>query len=117
MEILKEEEQGAGAGAIVLGYRMGMLGAGAGALWLASAFTWQQVYTIMGALVAVGMATILLAREPEAGPSLASAEAEEKRIARHLASGRSEEHTSELQSQAYLVCLLSLLKKKTSPHL
>ena len=88
VEILKDDEQGAGAGAIVLGYRMGMLSAGAGALWLASAFTWQQVYTILGALVAVGMATILLAREPEAGPSLASAGAEEERIARHLASGR-----------------------------
>ena len=87
VEILKDDEQGAGAGAIVLGYRMGMLSAGAGALWLASAFTWQQVYTIMGALVVVGMATILFAREPEAGSSLLSAEAEEERIARHLASG------------------------------
>mgnify|MGYP006982496540 CR=1 FL=1 len=28
---------------------------------------------------------------------------------------RSEEHTSELQSQAYLVCRLLLEKKKTSP--
>jgi PAT family beta-lactamase induction signal transducer AmpG len=88
VEILEDDEQGAGAGAIVLGYRMGMLSAGAGALWLASAFTWQQVYTLMGVLVAVGMATILLAREPEAGPSLASAEAEEERLTRHLALGR-----------------------------
>ena len=29
--------------------------------------------------------------------------------------GRSEEHTSELQSQAYLVCRLLLAKKKTPP--
>src|SRR2546423_4627230 len=29
---------------------------------------------------------------------------------------RSEEHTSELQSLAYLVCRLLLEKKKTSPH-
>src|SRR3989441_5296238 len=30
--------------------------------------------------------------------------------------GRSEEHTSELQSLAYLVCRLLLEKKKTNPH-
>src|SRR2546430_11424973 len=31
-------------------------------------------------------------------------------------SGRSEEHTSELQSQSNLVCRLLLEKKKTTPH-
>src|SRR3712207_7350153 len=31
--------------------------------------------------------------------------------------GRSEEHTSELQSRQYLVCRLLLEKKKTKPHL
>ncbi len=87
VELLDDDEQGAGAGAIVLGYRMGMLTAGAGALWLASVFTWNQVYTIMGALVVVGMITILLAPEPQAGGSLQSAEAEEKRIRDHLATG------------------------------
>src|SRR5205823_8635224 len=34
--------------------------------------------------------------------------------ARHAWRGRSEEHTSELQSLAYLVCRLLLEKKKTS---
>src|SRR5712692_4728184 len=33
-----------------------------------------------------------------------------------LARGRSEEHTSELQSQFHLVCRLLLEKKKTTPH-
>src|SRR2546425_3982059 len=32
------------------------------------------------------------------------------------ATGRSEEHTSELQSLAYLVCRLLLEKKKTAPR-
>src|SRR5437762_6176136 len=32
------------------------------------------------------------------------------------ASGRSEEHTSELQSPMYLVCRLLLEKKKQTPH-
>src|SRR2546425_3317512 len=35
----------------------------------------------------------------------------------HAAFGRSEEHTSELQSLAYLVCRLLLEKKKTTTHL
>ena len=89
VEILKDDEQGAGAGAIVLGYRLGMLTAGAGALWLAALFTWGQVYAIMGVLTVVGMATILYAREPDAGPSLEAARAEEERMAGHLASGAS----------------------------
>ena len=87
VEILKDDEQGAGAGAIVLGYRAGMLGAGAGALWLAAIFTWNQGYFIMGVLVVVGMVTILFAREPDTGLSLQAAEAEEERMAQHLASG------------------------------
>ena len=88
VEVLDDNEQGAGAGAIVLGYRMGMLTAGAGALWLAAAFTWNQAYTLMGGLVVVGMVTILLAREPVLGPSLESAFAEDERnagLARRLA--------------------------------
>ncbi len=87
VEILKDDEQGAGAGAIVLGYRLGMLTAGAGALWLAALFTWGQVYAIMGVLVVVGMGTILFAREPDAGPSLEAARDEEERMTGHLASG------------------------------
>ena len=87
VEVLADDEQGAGAGAIVLGYRMGMLAAGAGALWLAAAFPWQQVYAIMGGLVAVGMVTIFLAVEPETGASVKKAQAEEARLAHHLAAG------------------------------
>ena len=90
VEVLTENEQGAGAGAIVLGYRMGMLCAGAGALWLAAAFPWQQVYAIMGGLVAVGMVTIFLAKEPETGQSVQASDAEQARLARHLEDGRPE---------------------------
>jgi len=87
VEILDDDEQGAGAGAVVLGYRVGMLMAGAGSLWLAAIFTWGQVYSIMGALVVVGMATILFAREPETGSSVAAAAEEEARVARNLERG------------------------------
>ena len=64
IELLEEDEQGAGAGVIVFGYRMGMLTAGAGALWLNTVMSWSQVYMVMGCLVVVGMITILLSPEP-----------------------------------------------------
>jgi PAT family beta-lactamase induction signal transducer AmpG len=64
VELLAEEQQGAGAGAVVLGYRAGMMASGAGALYLASFMPWGTVYTVMAAMVAVGTATILANREP-----------------------------------------------------
>src|SRR5438552_13579166 len=38
------------------------------------------------------------------------------RLDRHISDGRSEEHTSELQSPDHLVCRLLLEKKKTNPE-
>jgi PAT family beta-lactamase induction signal transducer AmpG len=65
VEILDENQYGAGAAAVVLGYRIGMLTSGAGALYLASVLPWALVYTVMAALVGVGLTTMLLNREPE----------------------------------------------------
>ncbi len=87
VEVLDDDEQGAGAGAIVLGYRVGMLTAGAGALWLTAVLTWNQVYGVMGLLVAVGIATVLLAREPETGVSVEAAATEEARVQERVAAG------------------------------
>ncbi len=65
IDILDDDaEQGAGAASIQVGYRVGMLGAGAGALFLAESIPWRWVYAIEGALLVVGMVTILLAPEP-----------------------------------------------------
>ncbi|MFO0388124.1 MAG: AmpG family muropeptide MFS transporter [Alphaproteobacteria bacterium] len=64
VEILKEEEQGAGAAVIVLGYRFGMIAATAGALYLAEYFGWMMAYWVMAALMGVGIITALLAGEP-----------------------------------------------------
>src|SRR5258707_7234169 len=64
IELLKPEEQGAGAAATQWGYRLGMLAAGAGAFSIAELGGWDLAYTVMAALVAVGMATILLTPEP-----------------------------------------------------
>ncbi len=66
VEILAEEEQGAGAANIVFGYRVGMLASGAGALYVASAAPWSTVYIVMAACMGLGILATLLAREPEA---------------------------------------------------
>jgi len=70
VEILKPEQQGAGAASIVLGYRLGMIISTAGALYLASHVSWLATYGIMAALVSIGMITVLLSGEPESPPSL-----------------------------------------------
>lgn len=65
IELLKDDEQGAGAAMYVNGYRLGMLIAGAVAIGLSDWISWPMVYAIMASLIAIGMITILLNREPE----------------------------------------------------
>lgn len=67
VEILKPEQYGAGAAAIVLGYRLGMIISAAGALYLASVMSWQSTYLIMAALMGVGILVVLATGEPEMG--------------------------------------------------
>jgi len=64
VELLDAHEQGAGAAATQLGYRIGMLASGAGALFLAEFFGWQLAYTVMAGLVGIGMTAVLATREP-----------------------------------------------------
>lgn len=64
IEILSEEEQGAGAAMTQAGYRVGMLVSGAGALALADILAWSTVYAIMAAFVGVGILATLIADEP-----------------------------------------------------
>jgi PAT family beta-lactamase induction signal transducer AmpG len=68
IEILAPHEQGAGAAATQLGYRIGMLASGAGALALAEFVAWPVVFLAMAALVSVGMLAVLLASEPAPPP-------------------------------------------------
>ncbi len=64
VEILTEQEQGAGAAMIVFGYRVGMLISGAGALYIASAAPWSVVYSAMAGAMGLGVLATLLAPEP-----------------------------------------------------
>jgi len=64
VESLPVRKLGAGAGVIVLGYRVGMFVATWGALRLADAADWSLAYTVMATLVGIGMLTALLVPEP-----------------------------------------------------
>ncbi len=70
IELLTAEEQGAGAAATQWGYRFGMLASGAGALYAASFGGWHFAYTVMAALMGVGMVTVWLTPEPEGAHAL-----------------------------------------------
>ena len=65
IEILDQDEQGAGAAMTQAGYRLGAIAAGAGALYLADAMPWSVVYIIMAVLVLVGMVTAIVAPDPD----------------------------------------------------
>jgi MFS transporter, PAT family, beta-lactamase induction signal transducer AmpG len=58
--------QGAMAAAYQLGYRLAIMVASAGALWIAADFGWLRSYATMSALVLIGIVTTLLVREPAA---------------------------------------------------
>ena len=61
IEILDEDQQGAGAAMSQTGYRLGMLCAGAGAFYLASAMAWGVVYGLMAGLIIIGFVAALKA--------------------------------------------------------
>ncbi len=66
IELLKPEQQGAGAAATQWGYRFGMIAAGAGALYASAFGGWHFAYALMAALMGVGMITVWLTPEPDA---------------------------------------------------
>lgn len=74
IEAVELEMQGAMAATYQAGYRIAMITAGAGALWIAASVTstgahydfhpWQVAYSVMAGLMCVGIFTTLIIREP-----------------------------------------------------
>jgi len=74
IEIARPEQQGLLSAAYIAGYRVGMIVAGAGVLFLAAHWgtardnyqfeAWQSAYLIMAAVMGIGMLTTLLTPEP-----------------------------------------------------
>ncbi len=56
--------QGAMSASYIFGYRTAMLVAGAGALYIADASSWEWAYIAMAAFMGVGIITVLVIREP-----------------------------------------------------
>jgi MFS transporter, PAT family, beta-lactamase induction signal transducer AmpG len=91
VESLDESEQAAGMASYVAAYRIGMLASTAGALFLVSALqasglsyhgAWTAGYALMAALVLIGVATTLVATEPEKSKAADAAHARENTLQR-----------------------------------
>jgi MFS transporter, PAT family, beta-lactamase induction signal transducer AmpG len=65
VESLNKDQQAPGAAMIQSGYRIGMLVAGAGGLFIAAYAGWFAAYATMAALVGVGLLVFLLGPEPK----------------------------------------------------
>ena len=78
IEIAEERLQAALAATYIFGYRLALLVAGAGALYLAEFWSWQVSYQVMAALVGVGVLTVLVAREPAVNHFAAAEDIAEK---------------------------------------
>ncbi|MDZ7714366.1 MAG: AmpG family muropeptide MFS transporter [Rhodovibrio sp.] len=72
IEAVQRAVQGAMAAAYILGYRLALLVAGAGALYIAEFVSWPAAYASMAAFMGVGMVTVLVIREPEKRRDLAA---------------------------------------------
>jgi PAT family beta-lactamase induction signal transducer AmpG len=91
IESLDDREQAAGMASYVAAYRIGMLASTAGALFLVSGFeglgigrhaAWTWGYVVMAALVVIGIATALLATEPEKSAAAEAVHARENPVMR-----------------------------------
>ncbi len=70
IEILTEEEYGAGAAMAVYGFRGGMLMSTVGTLYLAEYLDWQLAYVVTSLTLFVGVFAILLAPRPKDEPTV-----------------------------------------------
>jgi PAT family beta-lactamase induction signal transducer AmpG len=107
IEILPEALQGAGAAATQVGYRFGLLAAGAGAVALADFVAWHWVFASLALLMGIGMVTMLLAPEPEAPAAL-----QRQSLLERLEMGVIEPFADFLSRRGWLVILLFVLLYK-----
>ena len=65
IESADDDVQAAMASTYIIGYRGGLLAAGAGALYIAAPASWDAAYLSMAALMGIGVLTVLLRPEPK----------------------------------------------------
>lgn len=81
IEATELERQGAMSAAYQLGYRIALIVAGAGCLFLAAEYGWRVAYLAMSGLALIGILTTLLVPEPETGVRKATPQAEARVLA------------------------------------
>jgi len=84
IEAVQIDYQGAMSAAYIFGYRVALLAAGAGALYVAEYYSWPVSYMTMFALMAIGVLTVLLIQEPDLIES-ATVASQEGRVIEFLA--------------------------------
>jgi PAT family beta-lactamase induction signal transducer AmpG len=67
IELLDDDEQGAGAGTTQVGYRIGMLVAGAGAVAMSDFVSWPVIFSILAGVMVLCALSTLLIPEPKEG--------------------------------------------------
>ncbi|MGP9768068.1 AmpG family muropeptide MFS transporter [Halomonas sp. AOP13-D3-9] len=65
IESADDDVQAAMASTYIIGYRGGLLAAGAGALYIAASASWDAAYLSMAALMSIGVLTVLVRPEPK----------------------------------------------------
>src|SRR5690606_30693274 len=65
IELLSQQHLGSGAAIESLGFRLGMLTSGAGALYLANSWGWSTAYLSMSLCCFIGLFAILASDEPQ----------------------------------------------------
>jgi MFS transporter, PAT family, beta-lactamase induction signal transducer AmpG len=78
IETAGNDGQAAMASAYQIGYRIALIMGSAGTFALADQFGWKATYTIMAAMVSVGVVTTLMSKEPQAAERQDSLEREER---------------------------------------
>lgn len=68
IEMLEEDEQGAGAASYILGYRLGIIFSTALTITLAAKLGWEMAYIITAFGALVGVVAVLISKEPEYKP-------------------------------------------------
>ncbi len=83
MESLEAYNWGVGESMSVFAFRLAILTGGAGALFLATAFTWQEVYVIITSLMFIGLIAVFLMKEPNQSRESLNMPAESSRWFNH----------------------------------
>jgi len=86
IEILREEEQGAGAAVTQAGYRLGLILAGAGAIALSDFVGWAAIFALLAAIIVLGMVVVVLAPEPKGAAGTVEARSPSDDVASAVAS-------------------------------